>query len=63
MKIYDSYKYNSNEYIKRIKIEHIFARLKSFKRLSMRYDKLFTTFNSFVYFAFSSIACNLLNKL
>jgi transposase len=39
MKIYDSYLFDKSEYIKRIKIEHIFGRLKLFNRINNRFEK------------------------
>lgn len=62
MKLALTYKYNKDEYIKRIKIENIFARLKMFRRLNVRYEKLCRNFSSFVFLAFSFIAINILNK-
>lgn len=60
MKIYKSYNYNVNDYKKRIKIEHFFSRLKSFKHINIRYDKRLNTYIGFVYFALSIIAYNLI---
>lgn len=62
MKIAKNYFYDSSEYIKRIKIEHIFARLKLFKRIDNRYDKYMINFSSFVFLGFSIIATNIFNK-
>ena len=62
MKIRDSYKYDKEEYIKRIKVEHIFGRLKMFRRLSFRYDKLLRNFSGFVYLAFSIISINIIKN-
>ena len=63
MKIASSYKYDKFEYIKRIKIEHIFARLKTYKRINYRYDKFLRTFSSFIFLALSIISLNIINKL
>jgi transposase len=63
MKIAATYKYDKNEYVKRIKIEHIFARLKTYKRLNYRYDKFLRTFSSFIFIALSIISINIINKL
>lgn len=60
MKIYKTYKYNKTEYVKRIKIEQIFGRLKNFRRFNCRYDKLLRNFSAFTYLAFSLIASNIL---
>ena len=62
MKIRDSYKYDKEEYIKRIKVEHIFGRLKMFRRLSFRYDQLLRNFSGFVYLAFSIIFINIIKN-
>ena len=62
MKIAKVYTYDKKEYVKRIKIEHIFGRLKLFKRVDLRYDKKLSNFSSFVYFGFSIIAINIFNK-
>jgi transposase len=59
MKLYNDYKYDKNEYMKRIKIEHIFSRLKMFRRLNLRYEKFIRNFSGFVYLAFSIIAINI----
>lgn len=55
MKIAANYKYDKNEYIQRIKIEHIFGRLKIFRRINQRYEKYLRNFSNFVYFGFSLI--------
>lgn len=62
MKRYNGYKYDKNMYAKRIKIEHIFARIKNYKRINNRYDKLIRNFNGFVFLAFSIIGINILNS-
>ena len=62
MKLYANYKYNKNEYANRIKIEHIFSRLKMYKRLNNRYDKFISNFSGFVYFALSLIAINIIKN-
>lgn len=63
MKQHSTYKYDKQEYIDRIKIEHIFSRLKGFRRLSYRYEKLFRNFKGFVLLAFSIIGINIINKI
>lgn len=63
MKIYDNYLYNKNEYIKRIKVEHIFGRIKNYKRISLRYDKQLRNFSAFVFLSLSIIATNIYNKI
>ena len=63
MKIVKTYTFNKNNYKKRIKIEHIFARLKMFKHIDHRYDKYLRNFSGFVFLAFSIIAVNILNKI
>lgn len=60
MKIYKTYKYDKSKYVQRIKVEHIFGRLKNYKRFNSRYEKLLRNFSGFVYFAFSFIALNIL---
>jgi len=62
MKIKKDYKYNKNEYKERIKIEHIFARLKIYKRIGLRYDKKLKSYSNFVHLAFSLIALNIINN-
>jgi putative transposase len=59
MKIKKTYVYDKKEYIKRIKIEHIFGRLKMYKRISCRYDKLLRNYSGFVYLALSIISINI----
>jgi transposase len=61
MKIATNYKYNKNEYSKRIKIEQIFSKLKIYKRIYARYDKYICNFNGFVLIALSIIATNIFN--
>lgn len=62
MKTALTYKYDKTEYAERNKIEHIFSRLKMFRRLDHRYDKYIKNYSGFVYFAFSIIANNIINK-
>jgi transposase len=62
MKICATYKYDINEYKKRIRIEHIFGRLKINKRLNSRYNKKLTRFSGFVLLALSIIGINIINK-
>ena len=57
-----TYKYNKDDYKKRIKIEQIFSRLKIYKRIYARYDKLLSNFKGFVLLAFSIIGLNILNS-
>ena len=63
MKLAKTYKYDKNEYSKRIKIEQIFARLKLYKRINTRYDKTLRNFSGFIYIALSFIAINILKKI
>jgi len=63
MKIAKDYKYNGSEYSKRIRIEHIFGRLKIYKRINLRYDKWLRQFSNFVYLALSLISINIINKM
>ena len=63
MKMYATYKYDHKEYIKRIKIEHIFGRLKMTKRIANRYDKKLSSFSAFVYLAFTIISNNIIIKM
>ena len=63
MKIAADYQYDKNEYIKRIKIEHIFSRLKTYKRINCRYDKFLRNFSAYIYLALSIISVNIINKL
>ena len=62
MKIAKTYKYDKIEYMERIKIEHIFARLKMFRRLDNRHDKYIRNYAGFVYLAFVIIANNIIKK-
>jgi len=62
MQLYQNYKYDKNEYGKRIRIEHIFSRLKIYKRINMRYDKLVRQFSGFVLLTLSIIGVNIINK-
>lgn len=62
MKLYATYNYDINEYKKRIRIEHIFGRLKVNKRINLRYDKNLRNFSGFVLLAFSIIGINIINK-
>ena len=63
MKIYDSYKYSSTEYKKRIKIEQIFGRLKFNKRLCCRYEKLLRSYSNFVYLALLTTSINIIKVI
>jgi len=45
--------FDKKQYKLRINIEHTFSKLKSFKHIQMRYDKYFSTYSSFVFFALS----------
>jgi len=44
-------KYNKKDYKNRNQIERFFQRLKNFRRIATRYDKLPSSFMSFVYIA------------
>ena len=48
-----AYSFNKNLYRKRIKIENTFQKLKSFRRLMIRFDALIENFLSFIYIAAS----------
>jgi len=63
MKIAKTYVYDKDTYKKRIKIEHIFGRLKLFRRINQRNDKLLRNFSGFSYLALSSIVINILNNI
>jgi putative transposase len=63
MKIKNTYVYDKNEYIKRIKIEHIFSKLKIYKRINNRYDKLLRNYIGFVYLALAVIISHIILKL
>lgn len=62
MKIAKSYTYDKNEYIKRIKIEQMFAKIKNYKRINLRYDKTIRNYSGFVYIALRFIMTNYFNK-
>jgi len=47
------YFFDKHLYKKRIIIENTFQKLKSFRRIMIRYDSLFKTYSSFVYFGIS----------
>ena len=49
-------------YKKRIFVEHSFQKLKSFKRIQLRYDSLLSNFSSFIFLAVSHIIFNKLNN-
>lgn len=61
MKLYKTYMYNKNEYIKRVKIEQVFSKLKNYKRAYIRYDKLLRNFKGFILIVLSMISINILN--
>jgi transposase len=63
MKLAETYNYDKEEYKKRIKIEHIFARFKIFKRVEQRNDKLLRNYKGFSLLAFSFISINILNTI
>ena len=48
---------------KRIKIEHVFGRLKMFRHLLFRYDKLLHNFSGFTFLAMSIIGLNIIKTL
>lgn len=62
MKLASIYKYDKNEYKNRIKIEHIFGRLKINRKLLFRYEKYLRNFSSFIFLAFSFIAINIIKS-
>ena len=62
MLMYANYKYDKNEYVKRIRIEQIFGRLKAYKRINLRYDNYIRNYSEFVLLAFSIIALNIMTK-
>jgi len=47
------YFFDKHIYKKRIIIENTFQKLKSFRRIMIRYDSLFITYSAFVYFGMS----------
>jgi transposase len=55
--------YDKAEYKERIKIEHIFARIKQTRRISERYDKLLRNYSSFVFLKITQICINIMNEL
>ena len=57
-KIYDTYKYIKTEYVKRIKIENVFAHLKLMRRIESRYDKFLSSYKQFLYLGI----CFLINQ-
>ena len=62
MKIAKTYTFDKKVYIKRNKIENVFAILKNYKRINCRYDKYIKTFSRFIYLALSIFAINIINK-
>ena len=44
-------------YLKRAKIENIIERIKSIRRINLRYDKLMETFKGYVYFGIIYLMC------
>jgi transposase len=53
-----TYTFNKLLYKKRIFIEHTFQKLKTFRRIAIRYDSLIDTYFAFVYLAISHIIYN-----
>ena len=53
------WKYSKKLYRKRNEIERLFHHLKNYRRIATRYDKLDTTFSSFIALALSIIHLNL----
>lgn len=49
MKLFETYRYEKTEYVKRIRIEQTFARLKKLRRLEARYDKKMRSMWGFAY--------------
>ena len=62
MKLYKTYSYDHSKYKQRIKIEHLFGKLKINRRLSFRYDKFLRHFKGFVLLAFSILSINILKN-
>jgi len=62
MKIYNSYCYNKKEYLKRIKIENVFAHLKQFKRIKDRNEKSLNSYKAFLYMALSFLCLKFIYK-
>ena len=58
----EPFKINKELYKKRIYIEHMFQKLKQFRRISSRYDCFIHTFDAFVYLSCSFIVYRGLNK-
>jgi hypothetical protein len=50
-----TYKFNKKTYKNRIFIEHTFQKLKTFKRIQLRYDSLIDTYLGFLFLAISLI--------
>jgi len=44
-------------YLKRAKIENVIERIKSIRRINLRYDKLMETFKGYVYFGIIYLMC------
>lgn len=63
MKLHETYQYDKKTYKKRIKIEHIFGRIKMNKRVNSRYDKFLSHYSGFVHLMFAIIANNIIIKL
>ena len=47
--------FDKNIYKKRINIEHTFAQIKHYRRISIRYDKFYSSYMGFVYLGFSCL--------
>lgn len=58
----ESWSYDKALYKKRNEVERLFRRLKSFRRVFTRYDKLDTLFLFFIHFALIVIALNSVNR-
>jgi transposase len=54
-----SFKQHKIKYRKRIKVENMFSKLKTFRRLSIRYDKYEKTFMGFIWMALIFIIQNI----
>ena len=58
----DDLTFDKELYRKRIHVEHSFQKLKTFKRIQIRYDSFITSFSSFIFLATSQIIYKKLNN-
>ena len=63
MKLAKTYTYDKEDYLKRIRIEHIFGRIKNHKRIRLRSERKLKQFSGFVYLSLTIITINIINRI